>query len=226
MATLTVLMSLSMLSAQAAESASSTVKGNEAEARTLSPTQLTAIRAVGRNVLVAKKSGSDDPADAEQLARLRGTLDALIAVDQDPNNRIPITAQGRESNQQRMKREHIAALRESARADARALATQLRQRGEIKAARAQTTPDKDTHSAGLPIGAQRARLFERWSAKLDAALIQDSAERLAQLRELRDQLRPAQSSISEPRIVPDTPTLQAMPAGYVPPMLNDVTATN
>lgn len=216
LATLMALMSLSMLSAQAAEHDSSTVMGKEGVAHTLSPVQLNAIRAVGRHVLAAKKSGSDDPTDAEQLTRLRSTLDTLIAVDQDPKNRIPITVQGQESNEQRKKREHIAVLRESVRADARALATQLHKRSEMKAVLAQTTPEKETRSAGLPIGDQRARLFDRWAAKLDTTLAENNAERLSQLRELRDQLRPIRSGVSEAPAAPGTPTLQAMPAGYVP----------
>jgi len=215
LATLVALTSLSMLPVQAAERASSTAAASEAAKHALSPMQLSAIRAVGRDVLAAKKSGSDDPADTEQLARLRSTLDALIAVDMDPRNRPSITVLGKESSEQRKSRERVAALRESARVDARVLATQLQNRGEIKAARAQTTPDKDTRSAGMPIGAQRARLFERWATKLDAVLIQGNAERLSQLRELRDQLRPTRGGIYEPSIV-GTPTLQAMPADYIP----------
>jgi hypothetical protein len=180
--------------------------------RALSPERLAAIRTVGRHVLAAKKSGTEDAADAAQLAGLRASLDALIAADLDPKNRTPITVQGQESGEQRKTREKVASLREAAHTDARAVAAQLRNRGEIKAAQARSQPELDTRSAGLPIGEQRARLFERWAQKLDAALADDGVERVVQLRELRDQLRATQGNINEAPLTHDTPTLQAMPA--------------
>lgn len=219
LATLLALVSLSVLPAQATERTpqAPTAAASEAAPRTLSPAQLGAIRGISRNVLAAKKSGSEDSADAAQLASLRASLDALIAADLDPRNRTPITVQGQESGEQRSVREKVARLRESARADARAVAAQLRSRGELKAAHARSQPGQDTRSAGLPIGEQRARLFERWAQKLDAALAEGNEDRTAQLRELRDQLHATKGSVNEAPLTHRTPTLQAMPAGFVPP---------
>lgn len=220
LAALLALLSLSALPAQAAERAmrAPAAAAGEAVPRALTPAQLTAVRAVGRGVLAAKKSGSEDSADAAQLASLRASLDALIAADLDPRNRMPITVQGQEeSGAQRTAREKAASLRESARADARALAAQLRSRGELKAAHARSQPAQDTRSAGLPIGAQRARLFERWAQKLDAALADGNEDRIGRLRELRVQLRATKGGMTEAPLTRDTPTLQAMPAGFVPP---------
>jgi hypothetical protein len=220
-ATLLALVCLSAVSAQAAERTSESRPQAPVAAasaiRALSPAQLTVIRGIGRNVLAAKKSGQEDSADAAQLASLRASLDQLIAADLDPRNRTPITVQGQESGEQRKAREKIANLRESTRADARALAAQLRRRGELKAARARSQPEQDTRSAGLPIGEQRARLFERWAQKLDAALAEGNEDRVGQLRELRDQLRATKGSINDAPLAHRTPTLQAMPAGFVPP---------
>lgn len=217
-----LLASLSLaLPVQAADRAAQAPGAAASEARALTPAQLSAIRGISRNVLAAKKSGQEDSADASQLASLRASLDALIAADLDPKNRAPITVQGQESNEQRKAREKFATLRDSARSDARALAAQLRSRSEIKAAQARSAPEANTRSAGLPIGEQRARLFERWASKLDAALADGNEDRAGQLRELRDQLRATKGSVSEAPVTHGTPTLQAMPAGYVPPKNND-----
>ncbi|MBY6243617.1 hypothetical protein [Methylosinus sp. Sm6] len=214
MAALLAASSLSPL-AQAAEPSPSAATGDETAPRSLNPAQIAAVRAVGRNVLAAKASGAEDAAnvDVEQLARLRSTLDALIAADLDPNNRTPIAVQGQESSEQRASSERVAALRESARAEARALSAQLRSRSEREAADAQAASGEGARSAGLPIGAQRARLFQHWSDELDAAAAEDGAGRIAQLQELRDRLRPAGSGVSQTAATPATPTLQAMPAG-------------
>ena len=197
-------------------------KSGEAVARALPPAQINAIRAVGRNVLAAKKSGADDPADAAQLVRLRASLDRLIATDLDPRNRLPITLQGDESSAQRKARTAVADLREAARSDARALAAQLRERGGLMASRTRTDAAADTTSAGFPVGEQRARLFERWAQKLNAALADDNPDRAAQLRELRGQLQSVhgqatKGGLTEAPLAHGTPTLQAMPAGYVSP---------
>jgi hypothetical protein len=189
----------------------------EVAGRSLNAAQLTAIRGIGRYVLAAKKSGSEDGADAAQLARLRASLDQLIAADHDLGNRAPITVQGQEASEQRKAREKVVSLRESARTDARVLASQLRQQGELKIAHVRSQPEQGSHSAGLPISEQRARLFERWAQKLDGALAEGNEGRIGQLRELREQLRTTQSSVNEAPLAHGTPTLQAMPAGFVPP---------
>lgn len=190
----------------------------------LNPTQLAAVRAVGRQVLAAKHSATlDDGADEAQLARLRGTLDKLIAADLDPANRTPLTLQGKESSEQRGRRERVMGLREAVSVDAKALTSQLRSRGEMVRSRARGTDRDDVRSAGLPVGEQRAALFERWSRKLDDALQGSQTERAGKLRELRQELQASRGvkgtrgGLSDAPLSHGTPTLQAMPAGYKPP---------
>jgi hypothetical protein len=214
------LLSLSGVSTQAAERTSQAPDVVTIEARALSPSQLAAVRGISRNVLAAKKSGSDDGADAAQLVSLRASLDQLIAVDLDPKNRAPITVQGQESGEQGRTREKVANLREVARSNAVAMASQLRRRGELNAANLRSQPEQNTRSAGMPIGEQRVRLFERWAQKLDAALANDGASRAAELHALREQLRPTRGGLSKVPVTHGTPTLQAMPAGFVPPRYN------
>lgn len=218
LAALLTVIGLFAITTQAAERTSPAPVSREPSA--LSPAQLSAIRGVSRNVLAAKKSGIEDGADADQLARLRSTVDQLIAADVDPRNRTPITVQGKESDEQRDVRDRVSRLRDTSRADARAVAAQLRQRGEVKAAHARRMSEDDTRSAGLPVGAQRARLFERWAQKLDAALADDNADRTTELRALREQLGATHGSLSDAPITHGTPTLQAMPADYAPTKIN------
>lgn len=187
--------------------------------RPLSAQQLATIRVVGRNVLAAKKTGTEDAEDTAQLTRLRTSLDALIAADLDPTNRTAISIQGQESNEQGKARAAADRPREMARANGLAVAAQLRQKGEVKTALSRTQPERVTLSSGLPIGVQRAQLFERWANQLDAALAEGNEHRTAQLRELRVQLRANKGGLTEAPRTHGTPTLQAMPAGYVPPKL-------
>jgi hypothetical protein len=219
-AALLTLLSLSAVLAQTAGPALQAPVVAASETRQLSPAQLIAIRGISRNVLTAKKSGTEDAADAAQLTSLRASLDQVIAANIDPKNREPITLQGQESSAQRNAREKIVGLRESARSDARTIASQLRSRGEFKAAQARGQSEQSTRSAGLPIGEQRARLFERWAQKLDTALADDNADRADQLRALREQLRATDGRLSDAPITHGTPTLQAMPVGFVPPKNN------
>ena len=185
--------------------------------------QLSAIRLVGRQVLAAKHSAEqDDGSDTAQLARLRSALDKLIAAELDPANRTPITVQGQESTDQRSRRERTLGLRDAARADAKAVTSQLRSRGELVRSRARGSDREDVRSAGMPVGEQRAELFERWSRKLDAAIEGSPAARAGKLRELRQELQATkglkgtQGGLSEAPLSHGTPTLQAMPAGYKP----------
>lgn len=175
----------------------------------LSPERLAAIRAVGRNVLAAKKSGGEDVADAEQLARLRDTVDRLIAAERDPGGRTPITIQGQEGVIQRRTQENTHATKAAALADARALAGQLRQHADLMDSRVRTDRQADTTSAGLPIGEQRARQFARWAQEIDESLADD--RRTARLLELRGRLQATRRGLSDVPL-PGTPTLQAMPS--------------
>lgn len=212
------LAALSAASVNAAESASARepVSANR-EAHALKPAQITAIRIISRNVLAAKRSGAEESTDAAHLASLRVSLDQLIAADLDPQNRTPITVQGQESDEQRKTSEKVARLREAARSDALAVVEQLNHRGELKAAHARATPEEDTRSAGLPVGEQRAQLFERLAHKLSAALADGNENRTTDLLELREQLGSTKRGVTNALLTHATPTLLAMPAGYVPP---------
>lgn len=182
-----------------------------AVAHGLAPAQIAAIRAIGRNVLAAKKSAVEDPADAEQLTKLRAAVESLIAVELDPKNRAPITIQGTASASQSPAHAAAATRRDTARTDARALAGQIRQRGELMASRAQSGGESETKSAGLPVGGQRAQLFERMAQKLVAALAANDSDRVAQLHALRDQLQAGRGRLVDAPLTP-TPTLQATPS--------------
>lgn len=199
-----------------------------APVRGLAPAQIAAIRAIGRNVLAAKKSAVEDPADAEQLGKLRATVDTLIATELDSNIRVPITAQGQASASQGQAHAAAVELRETARADARAdaraLAGQMRQRGELMASRAQSGGEAETKSAGLPVSSLRAQLFERMAQKLDTALAVNNPDRVAQLYALRDQLQAGPGRLADAPLTHGTPTLQAMPSTSETP-IRPVTAS-
>lgn len=189
---------------------SGVVDNPETSIRELAPAQLAAIRAIGRNVLAAKKSATDDPADAEELGKLRAAVNALVAAEREADTSTAITLQGREAAPQPA-RKRAAERRDTARADAHALAAQMRERGGILASRAQAGDQSGTTSAGLPVAAQRAQLFERLADRLDAALADGDPARMARLTELRDQLDTRKGRLHEaPR--PSTPTLQAIPS--------------
>lgn len=222
LAVLLASMIFSSLSIQAAERTPQASVTTGGEAHALSPAQLTVIRGISRNVLVAKKSGVEDSPDLAQLANLRASLDQLVAADLDPSNRVPITVQGQESSPQRRTREKVTRLREVTRTDAQAVGAQLRQHGELKMAHARSAPEADSFSAGLPIGMQRAHLFERWAQKLDAALADGNEDRTIALFALREQLRANHGSLSEVPTTHGTPMLQAMPASFVPTPNNGV----
>ncbi|MFN3914697.1 MAG: hypothetical protein ACK4K3_07225 [Aquabacterium sp.] len=190
-------------------------------ARGLSPEQISAIRKVGRNVLAAKKSGAEDATDAQQLAQLRATLSQVVAADLEPQSRSVLSASVQTDVQKAGKSAEIDARSQhasirTARANARALVAQLKGRGEWKASRSRTVPQDDTLSAGMPIGKQRARLFELWAEKLDNALANEGPDGQRELLALHQQL---QGELGRPSDVPagrGTPTLKAMPAETSP----------
>jgi len=190
---------------------SGVVDNPEMSVRELAPEQLTAIRAIGRNVLAAKKSAIDDPADAEQLGRLRAAVHALAAAELETDKAAVITPQGGEAPAHPAARALAAERRDAARADARALVAQLRERGGLLASRAQVGDASGSTSAGLPMAEQRAHLFERWADKLDAALAETGPARTAQLMDLRNQLDARKGGLREGRPL-GTPTLQAVPS--------------
>jgi hypothetical protein len=185
----------------------------------LNPAQLSAIRGISRNVLAAKKGTVDDGADAAQLASLRTSLDKLIEMDLDTSNRLPITLQSQETIAQGKTSSKFASLRTAAIVDLRAIATQIRSRGELHAARAHGDAKAAQPIVGMHRGANRSRLFERWADKIDAALAADGVERTSKLRLLREQLHTT-NRLSDVPITHGTPTLQAMPAGFIAPKMS------
>lgn len=201
--------------AQGAEPVTQSTEGSGPEnvRAPLSAAHIHSIRAIGRGILAAKKTGTEDATDAEQVERLRVALARLIAADFDPQARGPISVQGHESNAQRSARKAAADLRAAVRADAHTLASRLHAHSRRKAAYARSATD-DTRSGGLRIGAQRARLFERWADQLDAALAEGTKDRMGQLLALRAQVRSTHGGLTSAPLSRGTPTLQAMPAGY------------
>lgn len=177
--------------------------------KALAPAQINAIRSIGRNVLAAKKSAQDDASDAQQLDDLRSTVDQLLTAEFD-QPRISLLGQS--------VRTETTDRRVAGRAQARALAMQLRERHGRRANEV-TQVDlnaTETTSAGLPVGRQRAELFVRTADKLEAAIGEDSNDRVARLRELQQQLNAGRSGLHEAPLQAQTPTLQAMPGSSLP----------
>jgi hypothetical protein len=208
-------------SAEPAVPAALTTLSSPAADRALNADQLTAIRRISRDVLVAKKSGREDSEDENALNTLRGALDRLIANDFDPTARAAITVVGQETGEQRRTRERSDRQRDAMRAEVIALADRMRDRGEDRARIARSSPDAETRSAGLPISEQRARLLVRLAEKLDVALSESETARSIRLNELRDQLRPARGIRGDSPPTHGTPTLQVMPAGLASPRSDD-----
>ena len=177
--------------------------------------QLDAIQALGRHVLAAKKGMADSQADAEQLTKLRSAIDRLLAVELAP--RLPITVQGKESAAQREASLTAGGLRESVHAEGRAVAAQLRERARAQGQRERGDASANRISSGFAMDEQRARLFERWAEKLEAALSDEAPRRTEQLQVLRSQLRATKGSLVDAPLTHGTPTLQSMPAGLAAP---------
>lgn len=196
---------------------SGAVDNPETSIRELAPAQLAAIRAIGRNVLAAKKRAADDPADREQISQLRAAVNTLVAAELDAGNRAAITVQNGEAPVLPQARRLAIERRDAARTDARTRAEQVRRHGDLLASRALAGVDPGTTSAGLPVAGQRAQLFERLAQKLDAALADGAPDRMAKLIELQSQLAPGNARLHEaPPLA--TPTLQAMPSTSATPI--------
>jgi hypothetical protein len=193
--------------------ASSFTHGKEAfnVAPQLSSESLESIRGVSRQILAAKKSGSTDLSDVSQLNSFRAILDKLIAAELGSKSRRPNREKGQSIAHQLQSRERVAELRKAARADARALVNQSRNRNEINTSRVRNSTQNEASPDETAITEQRIQLFDRWATKLDSALADDSHKRLATLLSLRRQLsRNSQNSASDPSVLTPTPTLRAV----------------
>lgn len=211
---------LSAASVHASEIASpKTPSSATKEAYALNPSQIAAIRVISRNVLAAKKSGADNSDDAAQLSSLRTRLDQLISVELEPMSHSSNTPEGQRSEDLSKARAKKAALREAGRSDGRDMVTQLRRYGDLKASRASSTQEGDAGSTRMSIDDQRTQLFTRWAQKLEAALADGNENRTSELLALRDQLNSSSGSVTAAQPTRGTPTLQAMPAGFVPQKL-------
>lgn len=200
-----------------------TASADDVSTRTLPARQVEVIRGISRNVLGAKQSGRSDPAvaaDAAQLEQLRVTVDTLIAHDIDPGDQPQIAVEGTESGPQRQTREENRARHTAERSQARNFAAKIKGRKAQMASRAQAAADESTGPMKRAMAAQRIDNFEKWGSKLEAAAAEDNPNRVAQLRELQKQLRATRGELTDAPLAHGTPTLQAMPAGFVPPKNN------
>lgn len=206
------------VSAAQADPPVSPATGGGVSARSLPPEKLDAIRAIGRNLLQAKKNAQDNPADAESLAQLRTVVDKLIAVENLSSNSVSISVEGTASTAQTAESASLAQERAATRAAALEMVGQLRRHTGAVSQQAQSAAVvSGSSSAGFPVGEQRGRLFERLADKLEGALAADNAGRMAQLQALRDQIQTTHSGVIETPLTHGTPTIQAMPWNPAPP---------
>jgi len=190
---------------------------NESVLRSLSPVQMNVIRSVGRHILTAKRHSQDGLADNEQLAILREGIDRLISAEGSLSAQSVITSQVHGNNEQLTTRTQNKLSRDMALNQAKQLSQQLRSHHQLAKTMLEEQPTAEkTLSAGLPIGKQRAEMFEKWADKLDAALADDEGERLTKLQMLKAQIQSADANKLIAPIEHGAPTLQAMPSDFVP----------
>ena len=147
----------------------------------LAPEKLAAIRLIGRNVLLAKKNGSDEPANKEQLLQLRATVDKLIAAEAPSLPSSGISLANKAPPQSVSQQDIDKATRKAARTHAWEVAAILRQEAGQLHSKTKAPAKHEEFSAGFPIGEQHGRLFERWANKLEATLDDNNTNRIAQL---------------------------------------------
>lgn len=190
---------------------------NESVLHALSPVQMNVIRSVGRHILTAKRHSQDGVADNEQLAILREGIDRLISAEGSLSAQSVITLHAQDKNEQVATRNQNKLSRDTALNQARQLSQQLRSHHQFAKAMSEDQPAAEhTLSAGLPIGKQRAEMFEKWADKLDAALADDEGERLTKLQMLKAQLQSTDANQLIAPIEHGAPTLQAMPSDFIP----------
>ena len=185
-------------------------------ARSLPPEKLYAIRAIGSNILQAKRNTVDNPTDTGQLTKLRTLVDQLIAVESTSSSVISLNLSGNSTNTQAAEPADLVKQREDLRTAARDASGQLHYRASSLGSQAKSVASADgSRSAGFPVGQQRGKLFERWANQLDEALADGNPNRLAQLYALRNQIQAKHNGVIDTPTTPATPTLQAMP--WIPP---------
>lgn len=190
---------------------------NESVLHALSPVQMNVIRSVGRHILTAKRHSQEGVADNEQLAILREGVDRLISAEGSLSAQSVITLNAQDKNEQVATRNQNKLSRDTALNQAKQIGQQLRSHHQFAKKMLEDQPTAEhTLSAGLPIGKQRAEMFEKWADKLDAALADDEGERLTKLQMLKAQLQSADANQLIAPIEHGAPTLQAMPSDFVP----------
>jgi hypothetical protein len=178
--------------------------------------QLDAIRSIGQNVLMAKRSAKKDQsnlANDEVLSQLRTTVDQLIAAE---TSAITATAQQANApvNTASAAGQQTAAIqahRETAKIAAWDTVSRLHQ----EAGQLQKTPKsaakRQIYSGGFSMGGQRGKLYDRWAKKLAEILAKDRPLQISELMAFRDRLYPDHRELIAMPTEAKTPTLQALP---------------
>lgn len=176
------------------------------------PTQkLDAIRLIGRNVLLAKRSWEDEAVDKAQVAQLRSTVDQLIATETQTFQTNSIELEKKGTAVSSIHQASDETKRKAARNHAWTMVAKLREGGSLLHSKTKAPAKIEVYSGGLPVGQQRGRLFEKWADKLEATLDDNNPQRLAQLKDLRERLKPEKHGIVEAPLIHETPTFQAIP---------------
>jgi len=177
----------------------------------LEANKLDAIRSIGHNILLAKKSAKKDPSDNEQLLQIRATVDSLIAAETSASKimvqQVSNKTAGIPDNQQAA----IEARRNAAQTAAWDVVSKLRQDAGQLQRTSKAAAKRRIYSSGLPVGEQRGRLYERWANKLEAILAKNNSDRVSKLLAFRDQLQANQRGVITSLLGHKTPTLQALP---------------
>ena len=147
-------------------------------------------------------------------------MDSLLVQESDPQNQPQITPEGTQPDPHRQAGGETRARGTAERSQARAFAAQLRVRKAQMGSQTQAVTEESAGPAKRILATQRTNLFEKWGSKLEAAVADDSPNRAQLLRELQRQLRATRGELTDAPLVHGTPTLQAMPAGFVPPKNN------
>lgn len=203
-----------LLAAALAQADPSTGLASPAETaagRPIAPAKLEIIRGIGRNILLAKKPLTESSVDTDQVGQLRAAVDKLIALQPPLAGTVAIRLQGQGGTPSTAQPQDNGGALASARTEALELAGRIHPRGNAAPSQSQGLGRAERYSAGLPVGSQRAKLFERWAGQLDAALAEDGVGRTARLLALRDRLQAHTSQVADAAPRPGTPTLQAMP---------------
>lgn len=172
----------------------------------LSPAQLNAIRAVGRNVLAAKRQEDKPDTDQVQLEQMRSTVNELLEAEMLQASTVQVMGQ---QSLQAASEPAGKNRRDQARTHATDLVKTLKNRAKTAK---QTSAKQDVGQERM--NAQRNRLFLRWAEQLEAALNDPSETRIQKLNQLREAIDRRHGGIEDTRGRGKTPTLQAMPAPF------------